>query len=214
MHDDDKPAKKPRKTPAKKGTAKASAQVGKPAKKEKTRKTKSPKVQRTSMSIDLSYVPEPREKMDVNTNWLRAVREPTDPRLVPISWLFTAREFSLMRVGFLPCVMEEKWFIYLRRNRLFLMRSWTMAVAYVVEFVPRSPRPGTVLARRLLVSQDPEYFEPLTDTQAALQCQMVISAVLFGQLFFPAGAGLDANPMMSWSLLGSALTRGHDWDAE
>lgn len=214
MHEHDKPAKKPRGKAAKKTAKTPGASSGKAPRKSRQKKTEAVEPSQPTEGTDLSYVPEPRPRTDVETVWLRAVREPINPRLVPICWQFTDREFALMRVGFRPCVMEEKWFIYLRRNRLFLMRSWTSAVAYVVEFVSRPSRPGMVLAKRLLVSQDPEYFEPMTDQEASTRCHMVISAVLFGHLHFPSGAGLDANPMMAWSLLGSAMTRGHDWDAE
>lgn len=155
---------------------------------------------------DLSYVPEPRPRIDAHTRWLLDLEEPRDPRTVKIHWLFNHREFARIRQGFLPCVMEEKWFIYFRRCRLFLSRSWTAKTRYVLEFVPRSPRPGMVVASRLLVAQDPERWDPISDDQACEECAMVLEGYVLGRpLEWSGSSGMD--PLRAWSLMGAVMTR-------
>lgn len=47
---------------------------------------------------------------------------------------FTDEEMKNLRKGNVPKKMEDKWFFYMRHNKLFAHRSWTGFLIYVVEF--------------------------------------------------------------------------------
>lgn len=47
---------------------------------------------------------------------------------------FTDEEMRNLRRGNVPEQMEDKWFFYMRHNKLFAHRSWTGFLIYVVEF--------------------------------------------------------------------------------
>lgn len=53
---------------------------------------------------------------------------------IPFTRAFSEVEFLQISDGFIPQDMEDKWFIYLEENTLFLYRSWTGYCIYVLEF--------------------------------------------------------------------------------
>lgn len=53
---------------------------------------------------------------------------------------FTDSEMSALRRGHIPEAMEDKWFFYMRQSRLYIHRSWTGFMAYLVEFHPETGR--------------------------------------------------------------------------
>jgi len=46
---------------------------------------------------------------------------------------FSSDEFERMSLGFLPRDMDDKWFIYMENNTLYLHRSWTGFCIYQVK---------------------------------------------------------------------------------
>jgi|GEM_PF-3115904 len=59
---------------------------------------------------------------------------PKKRSLIPIDRQFTLAEMNRIRWGFIPMAMEEKWFIFFKRNRLFFHRSWTGYCVFVAHF--------------------------------------------------------------------------------
>ncbi|MCY4068262.1 MAG: hypothetical protein OXE79_04015 [Acidimicrobiaceae bacterium] len=58
-----------------------------------------------------------------------------DPQPIPApDRVWTADEMPFIRRGFIPRVMEEKWFIFMEQDRLFAHRSWTGLGVYEAEF--------------------------------------------------------------------------------
>ena len=47
---------------------------------------------------------------------------------------FTKEELANLRRGNVPREMEDKWFFYMKRNRLYAYRSWTGFLIYIIEF--------------------------------------------------------------------------------
>lgn len=66
-----------------------------------------------------------------------ATKLPDDPVKEKVSWHLTAEERQRVRDGFVPEVMEDKWRIVTvpvdGGERVFLLRSWTGAVMYVLD---------------------------------------------------------------------------------
>ena len=49
---------------------------------------------------------------------------------------FTEEKHKNLRRGNVPKEMEDKWFFYMKRNRLYAHRSWTGIMIYMVELTP------------------------------------------------------------------------------
>lgn len=47
---------------------------------------------------------------------------------------FTPREMDKIRMGYIPEEMEEKWFIYMEGDWLYLHQSWTGDCTFMVKF--------------------------------------------------------------------------------
>lgn len=47
---------------------------------------------------------------------------------------FTPREMDKIRLGYIPEEMEEKWFIYMEGDWLYLHQSWTGDCTFMVRF--------------------------------------------------------------------------------
>ena len=74
--------------------------------------------------------------------------------------------FSALSLGFVPEVMEDKWFAYVRDRRLYLHRSWTGFCVYEVLF-ERMPdwMGGGYLASETVVNRDPEQYGATDDRE-------------------------------------------------
>ena len=59
----------------------------------------------------------------------------TDPQPIPApDRVWTDKEMGAIRRGYVPHMMEEKWFIFMEANRLFAHRSWTGIGIYEATF--------------------------------------------------------------------------------
>ena len=54
--------------------------------------------------------------------------------LIPVDRQFGAEEMKRIKRGVIPEAMEDKWFIYFERDRLYFHRSWTGFRLYVGHF--------------------------------------------------------------------------------
>jgi hypothetical protein len=59
---------------------------------------------------------------------------PKKRSLIPADRQFTSREMDCIKRGFIPMAMEEKWFVFFKRNRLYFHRSWTGYCVFVAHF--------------------------------------------------------------------------------
>ena len=61
----------------------------------------------------------------------------THPESIPPpTRIWTSGEMDHIREGYIPHMMEEKWFIFMEGNRLFAHRSWTGLGVYEATFAP------------------------------------------------------------------------------
>ncbi|MFB6262126.1 MAG: HIRAN domain-containing protein [Bradymonadaceae bacterium] len=81
---------------------------------------------------------------------------PDERRVIELDRRFDAEEMESIREGFIPTVMEEKWFLYWSEGRLYMHRSWTGICVYVVEFEACGEGARAV---RALVNDDPDQFK-------------------------------------------------------
>ncbi|MEO0463819.1 MAG: hypothetical protein AAF127_11860 [Pseudomonadota bacterium] len=57
-----------------------------------------------------------------------------DTVALPFDRVFSENEFDRLSKGLIPRAMEDKWFIYMDQNQLFLHRSWTGKGVYRLAF--------------------------------------------------------------------------------
>ncbi len=61
---------------------------------------------------------------------------PSEHVTVYLDFKLSAREAERVRFGFIPSVMEEKWFVYFADNTLYQHRSWTGYCIDQIHFIP------------------------------------------------------------------------------
>ena len=87
---------------------------------------------------------------------------PKKRSLIPADRQFTSGEMDRIKRGSIPMAMEEKWFVFFKRNQLYFHRSWTGYCVFVAHFKRRQD--GYVLHlieanrnRRQYTEQDDAY---------------------------------------------------------
>jgi len=45
--------------------------------------------------------------------------------VLPINKRYSKEEYNKIKQGFIPKVMEDRWFVYFEDNKLYMHRSWT-----------------------------------------------------------------------------------------
>lgn len=110
--------------------------------------------------------------------------------------------------GFVPTVMEEKWFIYLEAGRLLFRRSWTGILIYDVEAAWR----GDILyLGQVRVNRDPEQYGETDDNyDRSLLSYLILAILLSEPAQFPNKADLSAeqSAIQAWSVAGKASLQG------
>ena len=125
--------------------------------------------------------------------------------LIPVARQFTSAEMDLLKRGVIPMQMEDKWFIFFQRNRLYLHRSWTGFCVYVAHFKRR--RDGHVL-HLIEANRDAEQYAEQDDAYDARLFFYILDLLLLGrQTPFPqkAGESPDTVPIHQWSQVGQAM---------
>jgi len=109
----------------------------------------------------------------------------------------------LIARGFLPTVMEEKWFIYLESGCLFFRRSWTGNLIYTVETEWRG---DCLHLGQATVNRNPGQYSETDDAYDRLVLIFLIRAILLGlPASFPAKDGMDPAQaaLQGWSTAGN-----------
>ncbi|MBR0651131.1 hypothetical protein GXW78_15775 [Roseomonas terrae] len=106
--------------------------------------------------------------------------------------------------GFVPTVMEEKWFIYLEGGRLLFRRSWTGILVYEVE---AGWRGDELHLGQVRVNRDPEQYGETQDDHDRRLLAYLITVVLLGDYApFPTkeAPGSEEAALQAWSQAGKA----------
>ena len=93
---------------------------------------------------------------------------------------FKKTAIALIKKGVIPEEMEEKWFIYYdtSEDKLYLHRSWTGFLIYVVQFEERD---DYIVATNIAVNQDPSQYRCNKDENAEKDLLLtIIKSHLFG----------------------------------
>ena len=103
----------------------------------------------------------------------------------PFAATFSREDFEKIRVGVVPEIMEDKWFVYFEEPHLFMHRSWTGLPVYRLTLAVHGDGASVVEAlcvAEALEEYDSEYHANLLD--------FLISSLLLGKAKpFPVPAG-------------------------
>lgn len=113
-----------------------------------------------------------------------------NPRLV-----YTAGEMTLIRRGFFPTVMEEKWFVWFTGNRLRMHRSWTGFLIFDVGF--SFDETGGASVTEVVVNRDPEQWGNTDEAEDLDAVRGIIRHRLLEPLEAPAADGLVEGLMLA-----------------
>lgn len=131
-----------------------------------------------------------RREIARSNSW-KTVEMPTERASLPFKKTFTAEEFSILSRGFIPQVMEHKWFIFMQDNILFFHRSWTVFCIFKVIFQEIN---SEYVVQEALVNQNIEQYNS-TDNyyETALLSWLIDGFLLRKKVPFPLRKDLPKN---------------------
>lgn len=116
---------------------------------------------------------------------------------------FSPEEIATMRRGVIPEAMEDKWFIYWSRNRLYFHRSWTGYCIYVVRF--KCDDAGGKIVEALANRDAGQYLEADDERDKAMISFLIDVVLLHRPGEFPSAEPSDEKrALMQWSQVGRA----------
>ena len=121
---------------------------------------------------------------------------------------FGDEEMAAIRKGLVPDQMEDKWFIYFEKDRLYFHRSWTGACIYVVQFHVDQKGYRMIGAE---ANRDPEQYSQTSDEFDARLISYLIDVLLLRhEASYPdEDAFVPKDPLAMWSLVGRAAVGQH-----
>ena len=121
----------------------------------------------------------------------------TRPEAIPPpARAWTEAEMAQIRLGYIPSIMDEKWFIFMEGDRLFAHRSWTGLGVYEATFAPVDG--GYVIESAVVTGNRSEYNRS-SDQDESQILEVLIAGHLLGQsLSEPQLA--DKSPHLRWEL--------------
>ena len=110
--------------------------------------------------------------------------------------IWSSEEMALIRRGYIPHMMEEKWFIFVEDDHLYAHRSWTGYGIYEATFAPVE---GGYAIESAFVAGDESTHHRSTDQDESRTLEALIVGHLVGES--PSAQGLTGdNPLQNWEL--------------
>ena len=101
-----------------------------------------------------------------------------------------------IRLGYIPSIMDEKWFIFMEGDRLFAHRSWTGLGVYEATFAPVDG--GYVIESAVVTGNRSEY-KRSSDQDESQILEVLIAGHLLGQSLSESQLA-DKSPHLRWEL--------------
>ncbi len=146
-------------------------------------------------------------KQAVATDW-KALPLPEARTTLRLDRAFGSSEMSRIRRGLVPDQMEDKWFIYWDKDRLYFHRSWTGTCIYAVTFHVDQHGYRMISAE---VNRDPEQYSQTSDEFDARLISYLIDVLLLRlEVSYPdEDQFVPKDPLAMWSLVGRAAVGKH-----
>ena len=128
----------------------------------------------------------------------------TVPQPIPApARVWTDDEMEAIRRGYVPHMMEEKWFIFMERNRLFAHRSWTGLGVYEATFAATDG--GYVIESAVVTGNEAEYRRSCDEAES-LTLEVLIVSHLLGES--PSEEQLAGySPFTKWEFMVPAVPK-------
>ncbi|MFN8379568.1 MAG: hypothetical protein U0452_12950 [Anaerolineae bacterium] len=125
---------------------------------------------------------------------------------IPVELHYSPAEMGFIRRGFIPQVMDEKWFIFFENQTLHFHRSWT---GYEILRAQFHAQEGEYVVREIVACRDPELYKQSDDDYDVSQFQFLIDLVLLRDAsaldkWQPGGAG-PLGALNLWTVAGKAM---------
>ncbi len=78
---------------------------------------------------------EKSSKVAIKSNW-KTQEMPKQNDTFILERVFSVEQMKNLSKGYIPSSMDEKWFLYMENNTLFIHRSWTGFCIYKIEISP------------------------------------------------------------------------------
>lgn len=121
------------------------------------------------------------------SDW-RTSEMPAEFVTLPLNYYFDAAQSKNIKQGFLPSMMEEKWFCYFSDNTLYNHRSWTGYCIDQIHFIPDGDGLRTTHAE---VNRNSEQYTEIRDDKDILRIEDILASLSSGKMAMPNGF-LDA----------------------
>jgi len=100
---------------------------------------------------------------------------PERKKLIDFKHSYTQREYDKLKLGFIPEEMEDKWFIFMEDDRLYLHRSWTGYCIYEIHLASNGN--GYQVAEAW-VNRDPTQYQETNDETDVEWVRQLIDHIL------------------------------------
>lgn len=97
---------------------------------------------------------------------------------LPYERVFSLEEYEQISFGLIPREMEDKWFIFLEGDWLYLHRSWTGTCVYKVQLQQKE---GKYIATDALVNRNPEQYRETDINYNAAIFNFLVENLLLGK---------------------------------
>lgn len=104
---------------------------------------------------------------------------PTQFVTLPLSFHFDAGQAKNIKQGFLPSMMEQKWFCYFTDNTLYNHRSWTGYCIDQIHFMPDGDGLRTTHAE---VNRDPDQYTETRDDNDRQRIEGLLTSLSKGEM--------------------------------
>ena len=122
----------------------------------------------------------------------------TVPQPIPApARVWTNDEMDSIRRGYVPSIMDEKWFIFMEGNCLFAHRSWTGVGIYEATFA--STEGGYVIESAVVTGDETKYRRSSDETESRTLEVLIASYLLKELLSEEQLAGFD--PVTKWEFI-------------
>ena len=114
----------------------------------------------------------------------------------PPARIWTSEEMDQIRLGYVPHIMDEKWFIFVEGDRLFAHRSWTGLGVYEAAF---GPVDGGYVIESAVVTGNRSEYKRSSDQDESQILEALIAGHLLGQSLSESQLA-DKSPHLRWEL--------------
>ena len=110
-------------------------------------------------------------------SWSNLQSLPVQRSLLSLQREFTEQEYACICEGLIPRSMEDKWFMFIEEDTLYIHRSWTGYCIYQISFIQRD---AMYSVDEAFVNRDPNQYVGVDDQYDEKLLMFLIESLLLG----------------------------------